>query len=83
MTEQEKEKRKQEFNNDMQTMDANEFLKKYNFSNNEIILAYCLDPSKKALFNNIKKVLDCNGNLLLQKYEINDKWYWGLPEEEK
>lgn len=75
---------KEEFENDMQTMSANEFLKKYILDKNEIFdcLAWSLEPTKKALFNDIKKISN-RGKIILQKYEINDKWYWGLPEEEK
>ena len=85
LEEERKRKRQKEFDKDLETMtNANEFLNKYNLSENELydLLMYALNPSKKALFNDIKRIK--NGNkIILQKYEINGKWYWGLPEEEE
>lgn len=71
----------EEFNHDIETMHGSEFLKKYEFKSDAVIAAFALDPSKKALFNYVKRITYHNGKVLLQKYEINGKWYWGLPED--
>ncbi len=79
-----KEEYQKQFNKDLETItNANEFINKYKLGKNEICdyLAWSLDSTKKAFFNDIKKINKC-GKIILQKYEINGKWYWGLPEEE-
>lgn len=78
-----KEEYQKQFNEDLENMtNANDFLNKYKLDKNEMFdcLMYALDPTKKALFNDIKRI-DNRGKIILQKYEINGKWYWGLPEE--
>lgn len=81
----EKQKREEEYNKqlekDVQTMNCNDFLNKHYDLNYILVLSYCLDPSKKALFNKSKRISNYDGKIFLVKYEINGKWYWGLPEE--
>lgn len=83
MSEEEKKKYGEEFEKDMQTLNANEMLNKYIFDKNDILkcLVWSLDPSKKAFFNDIKKICNFDKKILLVKYEIDGKCYWGLPEE--
>lgn len=84
LEEERKRKYKEELNKDLETMtNANEFLNKYKLDKNEMFdcLAWSLDPKKKALFNDVKRVNNVD-RIILVKYEINGKWYWGLPEDE-